>query len=93
MFKFIQKLIKLRKENKELRLIDNEWIKTCKKTGTVIIKKEDVTILINNSEEKLNIALPKFLQNKKVIDLFEEKEIKLSKEVMLNAYGYLLFKA
>jgi glycosidase len=93
MFKFIQKLIKLRKENKELRLIDNEWIKTCEKTGTVIIKKEDVTILINNSEEKLNIALPKFLKNKKVIDLFEEREIKISKEVMLNAYGYLLFKA
>ena len=93
MFKFIQKLIKLRKENKDLRLIDNEWIKTCEKTGTIIIKKENITIIINNSEEKLNIQLPQFLQNKKVIDLFEEKEIKLNKEIMLNAYGYLLLKA
>lgn len=93
MFEFVQKLIRLRKENKELRLIDNEWIKTCEKTGTIIIKKEDVTIIINNSDKEIDIELPKYLQNKKVIDLFKDKEIKLNKEVVLNAYGYLLFKA
>lgn len=92
MFKFIQKLIKLRKENEEFRSVDSEWIEANDKTSTIIIKKEDVAIIINNSDKETIIDLPKFLQNKTVTDLYQEIDMNISNEIKVKPYGYLLLK-
>lgn len=38
-FDFMKKIIRLRKENKELRSISNEWVLADKENGTIILKK------------------------------------------------------
>ncbi len=35
----MKKIIRLRKENKELRSISNEWVLADKENGTIILKK------------------------------------------------------
>ncbi|WP_042273672.1 glycoside hydrolase family 13 protein [[Clostridium] dakarense] len=92
MFNFMKQIIKMRKEIKELKMPINEWIEANNETQTVIIKKGDVSIIINNNNEKLTINLPKYLQDKKVTDLFNEKEIILDKNLTLNPYGYFIAK-
>ena len=92
MFKFMQSLVKIRKENKELKLVDNEWIETENEEKIIILKKEDVTIIINNNEKEIDLELPRHLQNKKTLDLFNEKEIILSNNINIDSYGYLVLK-
>lgn len=92
MFDFMKQIIKIRKENKEFKMPVNEWIESNNETQNVIIKKGNVSIILNNSNEKLTIKLPNYLQNKKVTNLFNEKEINLGESLMLNPYGYFIAK-
>lgn len=92
MLEFMKTIINLRKNNSEFKLPHNEWIKTDKVYGAVIIKKDDITIIMNNSYKKIEIELPSYLQNQRVIDLFVEKIVEVEKSVSLNPYGYSLLK-
>lgn len=92
MFNFMQKIINLRKTYKEFKLTHNEWIETDELDGTIIIKKGNITIIMNNSNKEKEIILPKYLQNKRVMDLFEEKEFKINNSILSNPYGYYIFK-
>ena len=92
MFKFIQKLIKLRMENKSLRIVDNEWIKTDDITKTVILKKDDITIIINNNDKEIDLELPSYLRNQIVLDLFEDREVELKDKINMKQFGYILLK-
>lgn len=89
---FMQKIIKLRKNTDEFKLASNDWITAHKETGLVIFKKEDVTIILNNSQEERLVNLPKYLQNKEVTDLFEEEKITLKDSINMNAYDFKLLK-
>lgn len=92
MFRFIQKLIRLRKENKEFKLVNNEWIETDKNSNIIILKKEDITIIMNNNDNEKEIELPKYLQNEIALDLLNKKALKLNNNIKLDSYGYILLK-
>ena len=91
MFKFIQSIIKVRKENKELREVDNEWVST--DNDVIILKKKDITIILNNNDKAMEISLPDYLQDKNVVDLLNNKEIILKDKLRLEKYGYSILKS
>lgn len=91
MFKFMQLLIKIRKENNELKSVHNEWIESDTK-NIVIIKKKNITIVINNNDDETQVSLPKYLQNKEVKDILNNKIIILENKLKLSKYGYTLLK-
>ena len=91
MFKFIQSIIKVRKENKELREVDNEWVST--DNDVIILKKKDITIILNNNDKAMEISLPDYLQDKNVVDLLNNKEIILKDKLRLEKYGYFILKS
>ncbi|MGL5328517.1 MAG: glycoside hydrolase family 13 protein [Peptostreptococcaceae bacterium] len=90
MHEFVQSVVELRKENKELREVDNEWVSTDK--DVIILKKSDVTLIINNNDDKVEIDLPNYLQYKRCVDLFNNKEISLQDKVSLDSYGYIVVR-
>ncbi|MBH9748740.1 alpha-glycosidase, partial [Clostridioides difficile] len=91
-FDFMKKIIRLRKENKELRSISNEWVLADKENGTIILKKESISIIINNSSKNIILTLPDYLANKKVKDLYEEEIVDLKEELMLEKYKFIILK-
>lgn len=91
-FNFMKKIIRLRKENKELRSISNEWVLADKENGTIILKKESISIIINNSSKDIILTLPDYLANKKVKDLYEEEIVDLKEELMLEKYKFIILK-
>ncbi|EGT3801211.1 glycoside hydrolase family 13 protein [Clostridioides difficile] len=91
-FDFMKKIIRLRKENKELRSISNEWVLVDKENGTIILKKESISIIINNSSKNIILTLPDYLANKKVKDLYEEEIVDLKEELMLEKYKFIILK-
>lgn len=92
MFEFMKKTIELRKKYNEFRLLDNNWIKADNKKDTLIFSKGDIIILINNSEERSKILLPEELRDRKVMDLFDDLEIHLGKDIILESYSFRIFK-
>ena len=59
MFKFIQKLIKLRKENSEFELVDNIWVVAEKDNDVIVFFKGNIGVVINKSE---NTVIEEFAQ-------------------------------
>lgn len=90
MLEFIKSIIKMRKENKELREVDNEWIST--DNNVIVLKKQNITIIINNNDNNMEVILPDYLQNKRVVDLLNDKEIILKNKLKLNPFGYMVLK-
>ena len=90
MLEFIKSIIKMRKENKELREVDNEWIST--DNNVIVLKKQNITIIINNNDSNIEVILPDYLQNKRVVDLLNDKEIILKNKLKLNPFGYMVLK-
>lgn len=86
MYKFMQRLIEIRKRYKSLNTIKVDWIKGEKDSSILIYKKENITIIINNSDEEIKEKLPMYLQDKKVIELLEEKEMILKNSIELKPY-------
>ena len=70
MLKFMKQIIKIRKENKELNLLDNNWIRANRDENILIYSKENIFIIMNISENEEKIYLPKELKNNKINDLF-----------------------
>ena len=89
---FMKSIIALRKETKAFKSTSNEWIVADKESGVIILKKEDVSIIMNNSDKFVEIELPKYLKNKETTDLFNNKTIKLDETLGLKAYEYLILK-
>jgi predicted metal-dependent hydrolase len=79
------------KENKELREDDNEWVST--DNDVIILKKKDITIILNNNDKAMEISLPDYLQDKNVVDLLNNKEIILKDKLRLEKYGYFILKS
>lgn len=91
-FAFIQRLIAVRKEIPALKSTENEWIVADDATNSIILKKEDVTIIINNTAEAKEIALPSYLQQTKAINVFTKQELLLNNTITLPAYGFSILK-
>ena len=92
MLQFMRQIIKIRKENKELNLLDNNWIRANRDENILIYSKENIFIIMNNSENEEKVFLPEELKNNKVNDLYEEK-IELLKEcIELKPFAFKIYK-
>ncbi|MGL6104989.1 glycoside hydrolase family 13 protein [Romboutsia sp.] len=89
---FIKKLIILRKEHNDFKSTLNQWFFADSDRGIVILKKENITIIINNNENKQKIEIPLYLLDKQVENLFTKEKIVLKESIELNSYGYLIVK-
>ena len=63
-----------------------------KKDNFIIVKKENISIIINNNDFEKTIDLPDYLKDKKVYDLFNEVYVNLESKLTLNPYKYLIIK-
>ena len=86
----MKKIISLRKKYDEFKLVNNEWVLT--EDNVIIVKKEEVSIIINNNDLEKTIELPHYLKDKKVYDVFNEDYIDLKSKLILNPYKYLIIK-
>ena len=86
----MKKIISLRKKYDEFKLVNNEWVLT--EDNVIIVKKEEVSIIINNNDLEKTIELPHYLKDKKVYDVFNEDYIVLKSKLILNPYKYLIIK-
>ena len=87
---FMKKIISLRKRYSEFKLVNNEWVLA--KDKVIIVKKENISIIINNNDFEKTIDLPDYLKDKKVYDLFNEVYVNLESNLTLNPYKYLIIK-
>lgn len=87
---FMKKIISLRKRYSEFKLVNNEWVLAEDKV--IIVKKENISIIINNNDFEKTIDLPDYLKDKKVYDLFNEVHVNLESKLTLNPYKYLIIK-
>ena len=83
---------KNKKENKELNLLDNNWIRANKNENILIYSKENIFIIMNNSDNAEKIYLPEKLKNSKVNDLFEEKIELLKEDIDLKSFAFKVYK-
>lgn len=88
MFKFMQRLISIKKEYKQFSSVNIDWIQAKKDGDTLIYRKENITIIINNSNEKAEVKLPEYLKNSKGKDLFKLENVELTDKLNLNAYEF-----
>ena len=92
MLKFMKQIIKIRKENKELNLLDNNWIRANRDENILIYSKKNIFIIMNNSDKEEKVFLPKEIKNNKVKDLFEEKIESLKEDVELKPFAFRVYK-
>lgn len=92
MFEFVKRLIELRKEFSDFKVLDLEWMEANEETGVVSFRKGDITVIINNSNSKQNINLPPTLANTKAVELFKREELLLKEQLVLEAYDFVILK-
>lgn len=92
MFEFMKRIIEIRKENNEFKLLDNTWINASSKDKILVYSKGNIVIIINNSNVEEKILLPNELINKEVINLFENKTETLEREIILEPYQFKIYK-
>ncbi|ERJ12221.1 glycoside hydrolase family 13 protein [Haloplasma contractile] len=92
LFLFVQKLIKIRKDHPSLRSTHMEWVMTDNDTNVVMIKKETITIIFNNSEHAKYVHLPEYLAGTTVNDLFSDKKTSLTSSIGLKPLQYLVLE-
>ena len=88
MLDFTKKLINMRKVNPQLKALENKWIMAGKNTPVLIYKKEDITVIINNSKEEIVIPFMDELKNRKAFDVFNEENIELKESIKLKGYEF-----
>ena len=93
---FFKKMIRIRKNNPELREIDLNWLETNDDTNVLLYQKslnnQSSIVLINNNPHKIVVQLPERLANHAIYDLLGERPLPLGQSVELNPYGFLLAK-
>ena len=88
---FIKDIIKLRKDNNDFNQIDVQWIENGFENNIMAYKKGEVTVIINNNPNEVEISLEGFI-DKKVKDMFDNKTYEAKNTVKLSEYGYLVLK-
>ncbi|MFI3200724.1 MAG: glycoside hydrolase family 13 protein [Eubacteriales bacterium] len=88
----VKNMINIRKNNPVLKNIKQEFLLTDDETNTIIFKKGDVIVLIYNNEKAGTITLPLEIQNKEFEDIYHNTKVKLSKEINLEPYEFMILK-
>lgn len=88
-YKFMQQLIKIRKENPDFQINNIEWLKA-DNDKIIIMKKGDITLVINNSDLDYDFNFNNFIPSNNCIDLFSNTII--NNDVKLLPYTFLLLK-
>ncbi|MDF2699179.1 MAG: alpha-glycosidase [Haloplasmataceae bacterium] len=95
MFKFMKKLIELRKNHPAFKSIDLSWIDTNDETNHIVYKKqaenETIYIVLNNQNQKLNLLIDE-LKNELVVNLYTNEVIDLTKTIEIDAYDFIILK-
>ncbi len=93
---YIKDIIRLRKKHSSFRSPDLEWIETNQSMDYIIYKKisidEMTYIIINNSNDHVNIDLPHELHNRNYIELFSNNSFKSSNVIELDANCFVILK-
>ncbi len=94
MFNHIQKLIRLRKTYSFMYDVDLHWIETNDDTNHLIYKKqvqeETMYVIINNHNKPLTLTNNEL--NGNFYDLYNDKNITLDANFVINPYGFLILK-
>lgn len=88
MFDFIKRLISIKKEYKQFASVDIDWVQAKEDSDILIYRKENITIIMNNSDKKSEIELPEYLKNTKVKELFNLTQLQLENNLNLNKYEF-----
>lgn len=92
----LKTMINLRKSNKAFTSTDITWVDYDDDKEYLIYKKindgEKIYFIMNNSDNESTVKLPQELINKKVMDIYNQKEIVLSDEVMMKENSFLILK-
>ncbi|MBB6625145.1 glycoside hydrolase family 13 protein [Clostridium gasigenes] len=89
---FMKKIIGIRKEYEEFKLLDNRWISYCCTKEALVYSKGNITILINNSNEMVDVMLPEEIRNEKVFNLYDLTNEELVESVSMEANSFRIFK-
>ncbi|MCY6958500.1 glycoside hydrolase family 13 protein [Clostridium brassicae] len=92
MFNFIKKLIKLKKDNDEFKLLKNIWVMAESNNNSLIYLKGDIAIIINNNDYEAVMDIPNDFKNREVLDLYNSKKIILREQVKLKPYEFKIIK-
>jgi neopullulanase len=90
LFRFIRRLLQLRKENSEFKSTSLQWIEAGSETGIVAFRKGNITIIINNSEKAQSYVLPEALADKDAFELFTNEKLQLGKSIELKPFGFVM---
>lgn len=93
----IKTLIKLRKTYEAFMSAELRWLDYNDEQEYLMYKKvttdQDIYIIMNNSNTKQWVPLPKELINRNVKDIYHEREMNLSHDVLLEGNGFLILCA
>lgn len=87
---FFKNIIKIRKNNPELKVVDITWHHA--KDGVLIYQKGSIYIIINNNLDRKLIDLPSDLLGKKLLDVDNNKSLLSNNKIELSPYGYVIIK-
>ncbi len=87
---FFKKLIEIRKEQVDLKSSAFTWIDSSK--DVLVYKKNSILIILNRSYETSVDIVDNKIVNKIYLDLFSNKEVFLTKDFVINKYGFMILK-
>ncbi|GMQ62371.1 glycoside hydrolase family 13 protein [Vallitalea maricola] len=92
----LKTLINLRNTYKAFNSTELRWVDYDNEKEYLIYKKvsdeQELYIIMNNSNQELNITLPEQLMNKKVEDIYNQQEMNLSYEVVMKENSFLILR-
>ncbi|GKX30509.1 cyclomaltodextrinase [Vallitalea longa] len=92
----LESLIELRKSYKAFTSTDITWLDYDDDKEYLIYKKKDdgqeIYFLINNGDKEIYVKLPQELVNEKVMDIYNQKGIMLTDEVIMKEKSFLIFE-
>lgn len=93
--KHVERMIAIRKAIKATQVADIEWLEADDINNYLAFKKQSDTevlyVLINNQEKAYETSLPLVLQNRRVIDIYNNEQVSLEEEISLDANGFKLY--
>lgn len=89
-YDFMKKVIEIRNSNYEFKTFDNEWIDL--DSDVLYYKKGEVNIIINNTNRKQTVKIPRNLIQKEFKNYFNNEVFKLEDSFEMKSYDFIMFK-
>ncbi|MBU1144459.1 MAG: glycoside hydrolase family 13 protein [Firmicutes bacterium] len=90
LFSFFKRIIVLRNQYPDMKLVDVTWHYT--EDNILIYQKNKLYFIINNNQENKTVALPFPLKQSAVFDVFNQVEMNLDKSITLPPYGFIILQ-